>query len=92
LLISARTSALTSSILPRVLRYDVALKTAKFVQMVHGTKDGVTNAKDIIGGTEHSSYTVHREAVLVQYPPTELLARDAIRETLHKSEPCALLG
>jgi len=43
----------------------VALKTDKFVLIVHGTQDQVNKAKDIIAGTEQSSYTVHGEAVLV---------------------------
>jgi hypothetical protein len=41
----------------------VALKTDKYLLVVHGTEDAVTNAKNIISGTEHSSYTVHVEKV-----------------------------
>ena len=48
-----------------VLKYDVALKTDKFVLVVHGTHEAVIKAKDILAGTEHSSYTVHGEPVLV---------------------------
>jgi uncharacterized membrane protein len=46
-----------------VLKYEVALKTDKYLLVVHGTEDAVTNAKNIISGTEHSSYTVHVEKV-----------------------------
>jgi uncharacterized membrane protein len=65
--VSAVGAALVSIGVPKdsVLKYDVALKTDKFVLIVHGTPDDVTKAKDIIEGTEHSSYTVHGEAVLV---------------------------
>jgi hypothetical protein len=48
-----------------VIKYDVALKTDKFLLVVHGTPDAVDKAKDIIAGTRHSSYTVHEAAVLV---------------------------
>jgi hypothetical protein len=44
-----------------VLKYEVALKTDKFLLIVHGTEDAVSNAKSIIAGTEHSSYAVHGE-------------------------------
>jgi hypothetical protein len=47
-----------------VLKYEVSLKSDKFLLVVHGTQDEVAKAKDIIAGTEHSSYTVHSEAVL----------------------------
>jgi uncharacterized membrane protein len=46
-----------------VLKYEVALKTDKYLLVVHGTEDAVTNAKNIISGTEHSSYTAHVEKV-----------------------------
>jgi len=46
-----------------VLKYEVALKTDKFLLIVHGTEDAVSNAKNIIAGTEHSSYAVHGEKV-----------------------------
>jgi uncharacterized membrane protein len=48
-----------------VLQYDVALKTDKYVLIVHGTQDQVDKAKDIIRSTEHTSYAVHGETVLV---------------------------
>jgi len=65
--VSAVGAGLVSIGVPKdsVLKYDVALKTDKFVLIVHGTPDEVTKAKDIIEGTEHTSYTVHGEAVLV---------------------------
>ena len=47
-----------------VLKYDTALKTDKYVIVVHGTADAVDKAKDIIGGTAHTAYTVHGETVL----------------------------
>jgi uncharacterized membrane protein len=46
-----------------VLKYEVALKTDKYVLVVHGTEDAVDKAKNIIAGTEHSSYAVHGEKV-----------------------------
>jgi hypothetical protein len=42
-----------------VIKYETAVKTDKFLLVVHGTKDAVARAKDIIEGTSHSSYTVH---------------------------------
>ena len=45
------------------MKYDVALKTDKFLLVVHGTPADVDKAKDIIVGTEHSSYAVHGETV-----------------------------
>lgn len=46
-----------------VIKYDDALKTDKFLLVVHGTPEAVETAKRIIEGTEHSSYTVHGPAV-----------------------------
>jgi hypothetical protein len=65
--VSAVGAGLVSIGIPKdsVLKYDVALKTDKYVLIVHGTQDEVSKAKDIIAGTEQSSYTVHGEAVLV---------------------------
>jgi uncharacterized membrane protein len=48
-----------------VLKYDVAVKTDKYVLVVHGTPEEVEKAKDIIAGTEQSHYAVYGEAVLV---------------------------
>jgi hypothetical protein len=47
-----------------VLKYDVALKTDKFMLVVHGTAEAVDKAREIIAETEHSSYSVHGEKVL----------------------------
>src|ERR1700689_171849 len=44
-----------------VLKYEVALKTDKFLLVVHGTPDNVEKAKNIRGGTEHINFTVHGE-------------------------------
>jgi hypothetical protein len=65
--VSAVGAGLASIGIPKdsILKYDVALKTDKFVLIVHGTPDEVTKAKDIIAGTEQSSYTVHAQEVLV---------------------------
>jgi hypothetical protein len=46
-----------------VIKYDVALKTDKFLLIVHGTREAVDHARHIIEGTEHHSYTVHGELV-----------------------------
>ncbi len=46
-----------------VVQYEVALKTDKFLLVVHGTAEAVDHAKHIIEGTEHHSYTVHGELV-----------------------------
>jgi uncharacterized membrane protein len=63
--VSAVGAGLVSIGVPKdsVLKYDVALKTDKFLLVVHGTPGDVDKAKDIIAGTEHSSYTVHGETV-----------------------------
>jgi len=63
--VSAVGAGLVSIGIPKdsVLKYDVALKTDKFLLVVHGTPDDVDKAKGIIAGTEHSSYTVHGETV-----------------------------
>ena len=65
--VSAVGAGLVSIGIPKdsVLKYDVALKTDKYILIVHGTQDEVNKAKDIIEGTEQSSFTVHGEAVLV---------------------------
>jgi uncharacterized membrane protein len=65
--VSAVGAGLVSIGIPKdsVLKYDVALKTDKFLLVVHGTPDAVVKAKDVLAGTAHSSYTVHGEPVLV---------------------------
>jgi hypothetical protein len=63
--VSALGAGLMSIGIPKdsVLKYEVALKTDKFLLVVHGTPGAVANAKAIIGGTEHSSQTIHGETV-----------------------------
>jgi uncharacterized membrane protein len=63
--VSALGAGLVSIGIPKdsVIKYETALKTDKFLLIVHGTRDAVEKAKDIIGGTNHSSYTVHGEIV-----------------------------
>ncbi len=63
--VSAVGAGLVSIGIPKdsVLKYDVALKTEKYLLIVHGTPADVEKAKDIIAGTEHSSYTIHGEKV-----------------------------
>jgi len=65
--VSAVGAALVSIGIPKdsVLKYEVALKTDKFVLIVHGTPGDVARARDVIAGTEHSSCTVHGESVFV---------------------------
>jgi hypothetical protein len=64
--VSAIGAGLVSIGIPKdsVIKYETALKTDKFLLVVHGTPDAVATAKDIIAGTRHSSYSVHDEAVL----------------------------
>ena len=63
--VSAVGAGLVSIGIPKdsVLKYDVALKTDKFVLVVHGSAEAVDKAKDIIAGTEQSHYAVHGEKV-----------------------------
>ena len=65
--VSAVGAALVSIGIPKdsVLKYDVALKTDKFLLVVHGSAGEVAMAKEIIAGTEHSHCAVHGEAVCV---------------------------
>jgi uncharacterized membrane protein len=63
--VSAVGAALVSIGIPKdsVIKYEMALKTDKFMLVVHGTPDAVAKAKDIIADTEHSYYTVHGQNV-----------------------------
>ena len=63
--VSAVGAGLVSIGIPKdsVLKYDVALKTDKYLLVVHGTPEAVDKAKQIIAGTQHSSYSVHGERV-----------------------------
>jgi uncharacterized membrane protein len=65
--VSAIGAGLVSIGIPKdsVLKYDVALKTDKYVLVVHGTLEEVEKAKDIITGTEQSHYAVYGQSVLV---------------------------
>jgi uncharacterized membrane protein len=64
--VSAVGAGLVSIGIPKdsVLKYEVALKTDKFLLVVHGTPEAVNKAKNIIAGTEQSYYAVHGETVL----------------------------
>lgn len=64
--VSAVGAGLVSIGIPKdsVLKYDIALKTDKFLLVVHGTPAAVAKAQDIIAGTEQSHYAVHGEYVL----------------------------
>jgi len=64
--VSAVGAGLASIGIPKdsILKYEVALKTDKFLLIVHGTADEVLKAKDIIGATKHSFHALHGETVL----------------------------
>ena len=66
--ISAVGAGLVSIGIPKnsVVKYDVALKTDKFLLVVHGTPDAVDKARDIIQGVDSVSYHVHAEPVLAR--------------------------
>jgi uncharacterized membrane protein len=63
--VSAVGAGLVSIGIPKdsVVKYEVALKTDKFVLIVHGTPDAVAKAKEVIEKTEHISSSVHCEEV-----------------------------
>src|ERR1019366_4159645 len=52
--------ALASIGIPKdsIVEYETALKTDKFLLIVHGSPDAVAKAKEIIEGTIHSAYAV----------------------------------
>jgi uncharacterized membrane protein len=64
--VSAVGAGLASIGIPKdsILKYDVALKTDKFMLVVHGSADEVIKARDIIAGTKHSFHAFHGETVL----------------------------
>jgi uncharacterized membrane protein len=64
--VSAIGAGLISIGIPKdsVLKYDVALKTDKYLLVVHGTPSEVAHAKGVISRTEHSYYAVHGETAL----------------------------
>ncbi len=49
-----------------IVEYEMALKTDKFLLIVHGVPDEVAKAKSILDGTNHRSCIVHGEPVLVR--------------------------
>jgi len=63
--VSAVGAGLISIGIPKdsVLKYEVALKTDKYLLVVHGTAEAVDKAKNIIAETEHSYHAVHGETV-----------------------------
>ena len=63
--VSAIGAGLVSIGIPKdsVIEYDVALKSDKFLLIVHGTPGAVAKAASIISGTRHVAYTVHGENV-----------------------------
>ena len=65
--ISAIGAALISVGIPKesVIEYDTALKTDKYLLIVHGTPDEVLIAKNILASTQQVSYTLHGEPALV---------------------------
>ena len=65
--VSALGAGLVSIGIPKdsVLKYDVALKTDKYVLVVHGTPEQVEKAKEIIKDTKQSHYAVYGQPVLV---------------------------
>ena len=64
--VSAVGAGLVSIGIPKdsVIKYEVALKTNKFMLIVHGSASQVEKAKYIIAATEHDSYAVHGQTLL----------------------------
>jgi uncharacterized membrane protein len=65
--VSALGAALASIGIPKdsVIEYETALKTDKFLLIVHGTQDEVAKARTVIGEDGyHTNYTVHDERVM----------------------------
>ena len=63
--ISAIGAGLMSIGVPKdsVVKYDATLKTDGYLLVVHGTREAVSNAKDILAGTAHTSYDVHESTL-----------------------------
>ena len=63
--VSAVGAGLVSIGIPKdsVLKYEVALKTDKFLLVVHGSPEEVAKANEILAGTEHTHCAVHGEPV-----------------------------
>jgi uncharacterized membrane protein len=49
-----------------IVEYEVALKTDKYLLIVHGTPESVEKARQIINSSKHSGYKVHGEPVLAR--------------------------
>jgi hypothetical protein len=64
--VSALGAGLVSNGIPKdsVLKYELALKTDKFLLIAHGTPEAVDKAKGIIAEATHSSWAVHEEPLL----------------------------
>ncbi len=64
--VSALGAALVSIGIPKnsVLKYESALKTDKFLLIVHGTQDAVYDARFIIDESGHETYAVHAQPLL----------------------------
>jgi uncharacterized membrane protein len=60
--------ALASIGIPKdsIVEYELALKTDKYMLIVHGSTDEVAKAKDILDGTKHSFCALHEEPVLAK--------------------------
>jgi hypothetical protein len=65
--ISAFGAGLASIGIPHdsIVEYEVALKSDKFVLLVHGSAETVDKARHILAGTQHVGYTSHGENVYV---------------------------
>ena len=67
--VSALGAGLASIGIPKdsVIEYETALKTDKFLLVVHGTTDEVAKARGVLGmDSYHVAYTSHDESVMVR--------------------------
>lgn len=64
--VSALGAGLVSIGIPKdsVVEYETAIKSDKFVLIVHGSFDEVKQAEEVIESSRHKAYTVHGETVL----------------------------
>jgi hypothetical protein len=64
--VSALGAGLVSIGIPKdsVIKYEVALKTDKYLLIVHGTRDIVYGARLILEGACHGNYSVHGQPML----------------------------
>ncbi len=60
-----------------ILEYEAALKSDRYLLMVHGSPEAVATAVNLIGGTTHSSHTVHGENVYDTEHVPQLSAKPA---------------